>query len=101
MPVTFQQDESRCLIKLEGQVTLTSAAELKTLLLEWLAARKGLEMDLVGTEEIDITILQLLWAATREATGRGVGIVWRVSNAAAAAARDAGFDDMPGFSFQA
>jgi anti-sigma B factor antagonist len=91
MPVTLQQDESHCLIKLEGEVTLTSAAELRTLLLEWLAARKDLEMDLEGAEEIDITVLQLLWAASREAAGRGAGIVWRLSSAAAAAARDSGF----------
>ena len=94
MPVTLQQDESHCLIRLEGQVTLTSAADLKTLLLEGLATGKGLELDLERADEIDVTILQLLWAGAREAASQGVGIVWRASEAATAAARDAGFDRM-------
>jgi anti-anti-sigma regulatory factor len=91
MPVTLQRHESHCLIRLEGQVTIASAAELKTLLLEWLAAGKDLELDLEGAEEIDITIMQLLWAAEREAARTGVGVVARASSAATIAVRDAGF----------
>jgi anti-anti-sigma regulatory factor len=96
MPVTQVQEEPHWLIRLDGQINLTSATELKTLLLDWLASGKDLELDLERVEEIDIAILQLLWAAGREAAGKGAGMVGRLSEAAAMAARDAGFDRMPG-----
>jgi anti-anti-sigma regulatory factor len=97
MPVTLQRHDSHWLIRLEGQVTIASAAELKTLLLEWLAAEKDLELDLADAEEIDITIMQLLWAAAREAARTGAGFVARASTAAILAMRDAGFAQIPGF----
>ena len=45
MAITLEQHESRWLIRLEGQVTLSSGAELKGLLLEWLASGKNLELN--------------------------------------------------------
>jgi len=100
MPLSLQREESRWLIRLEGQVTLSSAGELKQLLLEWLAAQKDLELDLQGVEDMDIPILQLLWAAAREAGVAGMRIAARASAAAAAAAGDAGFTQLPEFPFQ-
>lgn len=99
MPVTVQRHESRWVISLEGQLSVTCAAELKILLLEWLAATKDLELDLERAEEIDITIMQLLWAAAREAAQTGRGIAGRASGAAITAVRETGFAGMPGFSF--
>jgi hypothetical protein len=96
MPVTQMQQEPHWLIRLEGQVNLTSATELKTLLLDWLASGKDLELDLERVEETDIAILQLLWAAGHEAAGKAAGMVGRLSEAAAMAARDAGFNQTPG-----
>ena len=97
MSVTLQRHESRCLIKLEGQVTIALAAEVKAALVEWLAAETDLELDLEAAEEIDITVMQLLLAAAREAARTGTGVTGRVSNAAAVAARAAGFTELPGF----
>jgi anti-anti-sigma regulatory factor len=81
---------------LEGDLTLASAAGLKSLLLEWLAAGTDLQLDLESAGEIDVTVMQLLWAAGREAARVGNGIVGRVSEAVDRAARDAGFDPFPG-----
>lgn len=81
---------------MEGEFGVTCAAELKSLLLERLASEKALQVDLGRAEEIDITLLQLLWAAGREAAWKDAGIVSSVSDAAASAARDAGFDRFPG-----
>jgi len=100
MPVTQVQEEPHWQIRLEGQVNLASATELKTLLLDWLASGKDLALDLERVEEMDITILQLLWAAGREAAGRGAGMVGRLSEAAAMTARDAGFSPMPGLGIE-
>jgi anti-anti-sigma regulatory factor len=100
MPLTLQREESRWLISMDGRITLTSAGELKQLLLEWLAAKKDLELDLRRSEEIDISIMQLLSAAAREAGRMGVRFAACASAAAAAAARDTGFDRILGFAFQ-
>lgn len=85
------------MIRMGGQVTISSAEELKALLLEWLAAGKRLELDLDAVEEIDVTIMQLLWTASREAAQTGLEIVSHASSAALDAAHISGFDQMPGF----
>ena len=96
MAVTMERQESQSLIRLEGEFSVTSAAELKGLLLEGLGSGKHLLLDLAQAEEIDITLMQLLWAAGREAGRAGAGMAIRVSDAAAAAAREAGFERFPG-----
>ena len=88
--------ETDLLIKLEGAVNLASAEELKSLLLEGLVSGRHVHLDLERAEEIDVTVLQLLWAAGREADCKGARMVIRVSEAAAAAAREVGFDQFPG-----
>jgi anti-sigma B factor antagonist len=97
MPLTIQRQESSWRIGLEGRVTVSSAAELKQMLLEWLAGGKDLELDLSGAEEIDITVMQLLQAAGREAARTGAEVVGRASTAAIDAALAAGFAEFPGF----
>jgi anti-anti-sigma regulatory factor len=101
MPLTVEQQESRWLIRMDGQVTLASAGELKQLLLDWRVTRKDLEFDLGRVEEIDISILQLLWAAGREAGPMGVEVTASASEPVAAAARESGFAQVPGFPIQA
>jgi anti-anti-sigma regulatory factor len=88
--------ETDLLIKLEGAVNLASAEELKSLLLEGLVSGRDVHLDLERAEEIDVTVLQLLRAAGREADCKGARMVIRVSEAAAAAAREVGFDRFPG-----
>jgi anti-anti-sigma regulatory factor len=97
MPVTLHRREITWLMRLEGRITVTSAAELKEALLEWLAAGKNLELDLETAEEIDVTVMQLLWATARAAAPTGMKIVARMSRAAAVDARDGGFTGLPGF----
>lgn len=96
MPVSIAQHESHRLIRLEGRVGIASSGELKSLLLDWIASGTNLQVDLERTEEIDLTVLQLLWAAGRDAAERGIRMVSRPSEAAERAARDAGFDGIPG-----
>jgi anti-anti-sigma factor len=71
--ITLDRNESQCLVCLEGEVDVSSAAELKKLLLEALASGRELRVDLERTSELDVTALQLLWAAEREAAGSGMG----------------------------
>jgi len=100
LSVTGEQHATHLLIRLENTVSFTSADELKKLLLEGLASGKTLQLDLERAEEIDVTVMQLLWAAEREAARAGLGLVSRVSEAAAAAAREAGFERFPGAAVQ-
>jgi hypothetical protein len=93
MLVTLQRQEASWVIKLEGRITVTSAAEVKDLLLEWVSSGKSLEFDLEQAEEIDITIMQLIWAAART----GGRVVAHMSPAAALMVRDAGFAQLPEF----
>jgi len=91
----MERRENDWLIRLEGVVNVTSAEELKNLLLQGLASG-NVHLDLERAEEIDVTVLQLLWAAEREADRRGTRMVIRASDAAAAAAREVGFERFPG-----
>jgi anti-anti-sigma factor len=96
LSVNREQNEGHSIVRLEGELNVTSAADLRNLLLEGLGAGKELHLDLERVTEIDITVLQLLWAAGCEAQRTGATIVGRVSEAAAAAAREAGFERFPG-----
>ena len=100
MAVTMEQQESQSVIRLAGEFTLTSAAELKNLLLQGLASGNDLRLDLEQAEEIDITVMQLLWAAGREADRKGASLAIQMSDAAATAARDAGFERFPGLTVE-
>jgi anti-anti-sigma regulatory factor len=96
----MEQQESQSVIRLEGDFTLTSAAELKNLLLQGLASGNDLRLDLAQAEELDIPVMQLLWAAGREADRKGARITVQMSDAASMAARQAGFERFPGLTFE-
>jgi ABC-type transporter Mla MlaB component len=91
LPVSVEKDEARYLIRLEGEVGLAEAAELKSLLLEGLASGRTLQLDLKRIAEIDVTVMQLLQAALREADQAGTVMTARMSEAAESALRGAGF----------
>ncbi len=97
MPITFEQSEALCLIRLEGEINISSAAELKKLLLEAPASGRELRVDLERASELDVTALQLLWAAEREARGSGMGftLAGRVPEEISVALGDAGFEQFP------
>jgi anti-anti-sigma factor len=97
MAVTLDQSEARCVIRLGGEINIASAAEMKKLLLQALALGRELRVDLEGATELDVTALQLLWAAEREArgSGRGFTLAGRVPEEIAATARDAGLEKFP------
>jgi len=97
MPVNVERRELDWSIGLEGPMTVTSAADVRKTLMEWLAAGRDLELDLARTDEIDVTIMQLLWAAAREGAGRGMKLSGRASLSAARNLREAGFLEAPGF----
>jgi anti-anti-sigma regulatory factor len=98
LPITVEGDEDCRRIRLHGDFSVTSAAELKEALLQGIASGKAVKVDLEHVGQIDLTVLQLLWAARREGAFVGAGCVSGVSEAVAGVARDAGFEQFPGIS---
>jgi anti-anti-sigma regulatory factor len=96
LPVTLVPQESHSLIRLEGEFNIASAVELKQALLAGLGAGTDLHLDLEPLANLDITAMQLFWAAGKEAARTGVNLVIPVTEAAARAAREAGFEMFPG-----
>ncbi len=75
MATTLEQNGAQCLIRMEGEITVACAAELKKALVQALARGNDLRMDLESATELDVTALQLLWVAEREARKLAVGFV--------------------------
>jgi ABC-type transporter Mla MlaB component len=71
MPVAFDQSNSPSRISLEGEINIRCAAELKEFLLQALTREGALHIELSTATEVDITALQLLWTAQREAREAG------------------------------
>ena len=89
MPIAFEPLETRCVVRLEGEIGVSDAGELKRLLVAVVASGRQLQLDLEHTDEIDVTCMQLLQAALLQ-TGR-TGMTVRLSETAETALRGAGF----------
>ena len=98
MPLTVDHNESYWLIRLEGECGVGLAAELRARLLEGLASGRAIRVDLESLEAVDITVIQLLWAAGLESRQTGAQMTIGASEAFAGAVRDAGFEEFPGMS---
>lgn len=72
MPVTLKQKDALTFIQLEGVIDVGCAAELKTTLMEKLKSGAAVYVSLESATGLDITAVQLLWAAAREAQRVGV-----------------------------
>jgi anti-anti-sigma factor len=96
--VTLEQNEES-VIRLEGEVTIATAPELKSLLTEALGSAKELRIDLERANEMDITALQLLCAAEREARGSGrvIALEGRLPDEISICLSEAGLEALPLF----
>jgi anti-anti-sigma regulatory factor len=70
--VTLEKSETLNLLRLEGAIDIASAVELKDLLLKALEPPSEVRVSLEGATDLDVTAVQLLWAAERKAKGAGV-----------------------------
>jgi anti-anti-sigma factor len=68
----LERDDARSLIRLEGSIDINCAAELKALLVDAIAAGREVGVSLEAASYLDVTAVQLLWAAEREALSRGL-----------------------------
>ena len=97
MGMTLEESDTTSTIRLDGTVDISSAAELKTQLLQALDSGKAVRVSLEAATYLDVTAIELLWAAEREATKRGAGFTLAepVPEGVSAALLDAGFEKFP------
>lgn len=72
MAVTVKQSEKSSTVRLQGAIDIASAAELKQLLIAALASGREVRLDIEAATSLDVTAVQLLWAARCKASGSGV-----------------------------
>jgi anti-anti-sigma factor len=72
MGIALDENGAQAVIGLDGAVDISSAAELKTLLQQALNSGKAVRVSLDKATDLDVTAVQLLWAAEREASKSGV-----------------------------
>jgi anti-anti-sigma regulatory factor len=92
LQVEVERCESHSVIRLQGELNVACAAELKGVLVATMAEGGDLQVDLEGAVAIDVSIMQLLWATRDEAKRMGTDFAVRASEAVGLASRDAGFD---------
>jgi anti-sigma B factor antagonist len=97
MPVTLEQGGPLCFLRLEGEISVGSAAELKVALLQALASETDVRLDLERATELDVTALQPLWAAEREArrSGKAFELTPSVPPDVLRVVGEAGFENFP------
>lgn len=76
MPVTLGQSGALSLVRLEGSVGIGDAVGLKKLLLQALAPGNKVCISLEDSLDLDVTAMQLLWAAKHEAEKLGVAFTF-------------------------
>jgi ABC-type transporter Mla MlaB component len=94
--MTLERNQARAVLRLSGACSMTSLGELKSLLVEGLASAQELWLEFDGIEELDVALLQLLWAAERVARQENRALVSRVPDVLVELARQAGFENFPG-----
>jgi anti-anti-sigma regulatory factor len=97
VPVTLERSDALSLIRLEGGVDIATAAELKGVLLEALESGKQMSVSVEAATSLDVTAVELLWAAEREARRSGVGftLAGEVPEQISSTLIDAGFESFP------
>jgi anti-anti-sigma factor len=100
MSVALTHGENSSLVHLEGAIDISDAADLKVALLEALERGKAIEVALSSVAGLDVTAVQLLWAAQREAQRAAVALNFagQVPEAVSAALADAGLKEHLAFS---
>ena len=95
MTTTLIEGETQCVIRIEGNVDIEGAAELKAMLLAAISSGKGVQINLEGASDLDVTAVQLLWSAAREAAKASSFVAVHVPEHIRCALREMGLRDFP------
>lgn len=96
MPTALSEGETQCVIRLEGEIDIASAEELKGIMITAISSGKEIHVDLESTTDLDVTVVQLLWSTSREAekSARSFSLV-HIPDSVRSALRDMGIEDIP------
>jgi anti-anti-sigma factor len=72
MGIALNQTSDASVVRLDGVIDISVAAELKAALLEAVASGKAVRISAEAVTELDVSAYQLLWAAGREGKRSGV-----------------------------
>jgi ABC-type transporter Mla MlaB component len=94
---TVEKSEKSNIICLDGAIGIDSAAELKSTLSAALNSGSAVVISLERCAYLDVTAIQLLWAAGREAKASGIAIEFsgRLPEQLSATLSGAGFECFP------
>ncbi len=97
MSVVIDKGDQSTLIRLGGVIDISCAAELKDVNMKALQAGKPVLIVLEGATCIDVTAMQILWAAERAARAQGLGFALegQLPEVLCATLRDAGWEGFP------
>ncbi len=97
MAIALDESGSGNVVVLAGMVDISSAAELKTALLQAFDAGKEVSVSLGAVTYLDVTAMQLLWAAEQQARRSGVafGVAGQIPDVVSTALAEAGFPSFP------
>jgi anti-anti-sigma regulatory factor len=93
MAIACEQLDGAARLRIEGVLDISVAEELKAALLGTLPT-PVVRIDLSAVTYLDVTAIQLLWAARRESTGTSLIFEPQVPEPVRIALQDAGFQDM-------
>jgi anti-anti-sigma factor len=97
LPLALEVLETHCILRLEGDIDIACSGELKTMITEAILSRKRVLLDLAGATDLDVTAMQLFWAAAREAerAGTPLTVAGALPENIALMVREAGFETFP------
>jgi anti-anti-sigma factor len=96
LPLVLIDSDARSVIRLEGEVDIASADELKAMIATAIASRKEICLDLEQTTDLDVTAVQLLCCAAREAEKTGSSLeVAHLPESIGHRVREMGLDEFP------
>jgi hypothetical protein len=97
MPITYHEESAVVTLRLEAEVGISDAPELKRILLHALDSKKELRVNVENATELDVTVFQLLRAAACQAQAANLKIYreGHIAGKVSAAYADAGLGKFP------
>jgi anti-anti-sigma factor len=96
LPLLLIDGDARSVIRLKGEIDIANAAELKGMMVSAIASGKELHLDLQATTDLDVTAVQLLYCAAREAEKTGIDFgIDHLPQSIRESVREMGLDDFP------
>lgn len=96
LPITKAGNESHYVIRLEGEIDVSTAADLKRMLVDAVTASRSVTVDASAATDLDVTAVQLMWATARQAEMSGTSLqIAPMTEALGHAFVSLGFEDFP------